>query len=225
MKIGTDGVLLGAWASIDHRPKNILDIGAGTGIIALQLAQRTTTDHNNNITAIDAVEINSNAYEQCVENFEGSSWNDLLFCYHASLQEFVDEMDLTYDLIISNPPYFTDTLKYSKIDRSQARSNQSLPFDELLSAASKSLSEKGVFSVIIPYNEEIKFIDIASRFALFPMRICRVKGNNDSKIVRSLIEFSRNDNDLKIEQLTIERSRHKYTKDYVDLVRDFYLNM
>ena len=101
MKIGTDGVLLGAWTSIKENPYSILDIGTGTGIIALQLAQRTDAE------TIDAIEIDDKAYEQAVENFENSDWGDRLFCYHASLEEFVAEIDEKYDLIISNPPFFT----------------------------------------------------------------------------------------------------------------------
>ena len=225
MKIGTDGVLLGAWASIDHQPKNILDIGAGTGIIALQLAQRTVQDLDNQIAAIDAIEINSNAYEQCVENFEDSPWSYLLFCYHASLEEFTDEMDLSYDLIISNPPYHRDSLGSSNKDRSQARSNQTLPFEDLLGSVSRLLSNDGIFSVIIPHTEEGSFIDIASHNNLFPVRICRVKGHKQAKVKRSLIEFTPNANVLKLEELTLEHSRHVYTSEYISLVRDFYLNM
>jgi len=102
MKIGTDGVLLGAWASTDNNPKAVLDIGSGTGIIALMLAQRCHAE------LIDAIEIDTDAYEQCVENFEASPWSDRLFCYHASLQEFAQEIDDTYDLIISNPPFYSE---------------------------------------------------------------------------------------------------------------------
>jgi len=225
MKIGTDGVLLGAWTSIEHQPQNILDIGAGTGIIALQLAQRTTQEQINQPNTIDAIELNSNAFEQCVENFEESPWNDLLFCYHASLEEYANEIDETYDLIISNPPFYTDSLASSNKNRSQARSNHTLPFDELLRSVSKLLSNKGVFSVIIPFNEEDSFIDLASQHSLFPMRICRVKGNEQSKIKRSLIEFSTKAHNIEMEQLIIEYSRHVYTEEYIELVRDFYLNM
>ncbi len=99
MKIGTDGVLLGAWTSIDKRPFAILDIGSGTGLIALMMAQRSDAD------MIDAIEIDGDAYEQSVENFESSPWADRLYCYHAGLDEFVDELDEKYDLIISNPPF------------------------------------------------------------------------------------------------------------------------
>ena len=104
MKIGTDAVLLGAWVECEQA-NSILDIGTGTGIIALQMAQRSFAE------LIDAIEIEGNAYEQAVENFEQSIWGDRLFCYHASLQEFVEEMDEKYDLIISNPPFYTSTFK------------------------------------------------------------------------------------------------------------------
>lgn len=100
MKVGTDGVLLGAWTSLEDNPYAILDIGAGTGLISLMLAQRSQA------TIIDAIEIDAEAYEQCVANFEQSIWNDRLFCYHAGLDEFVDEIEDQYDLIVSNPHLF-----------------------------------------------------------------------------------------------------------------------
>ena len=105
MKVGTDSVLLGAWSSLNHSPKTILDIGSGTGILALILAQRSFAE------IIDAIEIEAEAYEQCVHNFESSNWADRLFCYHASLEEFIVEIDESYDLIISNPPFYTDNFK------------------------------------------------------------------------------------------------------------------
>lgn len=97
MKIGTDGVLLGAWATVDHYPESILDIGTGTGIIALMLAQRTTKGY------IEALDVDAGAHGQCVENFEASPWADRLFCYHAGLDEFVEEVEDRYGLIVSNP--------------------------------------------------------------------------------------------------------------------------
>ena len=105
MKVGTDGVLLGAWCAVDDFPDSILDVGSGTGLIALMMAQRTDA------MTIDAVEIDEQAYEQTVENFEQSDWGDRLFCYHSSFQEFAEEMaeeEEQYDLIISNPPFYTD---------------------------------------------------------------------------------------------------------------------
>ena len=105
MKIGTDGVLLGAWTSVENNPFSILDIGAGTGILSLMLAQRSHAQQ------IEAIEIDGDAYEQCAENFENSPWNDRLFCYHASLLEFVEEVDDTFDLIICNPPFYSEDYK------------------------------------------------------------------------------------------------------------------
>ena len=126
MKVGTDGVLLGAWISLQHQPESILDIGAGTGLIALQLAQRSTAG------LIDAIELDEDAYEQCVANFEASPWGDRLFCYHAGFDEFVDEMDEQYDLIVSNPPFYAEEVSSGNTSRDQARQNSSLPFDELI---------------------------------------------------------------------------------------------
>jgi tRNA1Val (adenine37-N6)-methyltransferase len=105
MKIGTDGVLLGAWCPIDNNPFSVLDIGAGTGILSLMLAQRSYAEQ------IDSLEIDEEAYEQCVENFENSPWSDRLFCFHAGLDEFVDEPEDEYDIIISNPPFYSEDFK------------------------------------------------------------------------------------------------------------------
>jgi tRNA1Val (adenine37-N6)-methyltransferase len=148
MKVGTDGVLLGAWAPIDNHPNTILDIGAGTGLIALMLAQRS------NAQQIDALEIDEDAYEQATDNFENSPWNDRLFCFHAGLDEFVEDPEDEYDLIVSNPPFYTEDYKSEDASRDLARFEEAMPFEELVEAADLLLSEKGVFAVIIPYKEE-----------------------------------------------------------------------
>ena len=148
MKIGTDGVLLGAWCPVGHHPFSILDVGAGTGVIALMLAQRSSAEQ------IDAIEIEEEAYEQCVDNFENSPWGDRLFCFHAGLDEFMDEPEDEYDLIVSNPPFYTDDYKSEDAARDLARFVDALPFEDLIEAASLLLSEKGVLAVIIPFKEE-----------------------------------------------------------------------
>ena len=219
MQIGTDGVLLGAWVSIENNPFSILDIGAGTGVIALQLAQRSDAE------MIDALEVDDNAYEQCVDNFENSPWGDRLFCYHASLGEFIEEIEDKYDLIVSNPPFYSEDYKTSDESRDLARFNDSLPFDELIFSASQLLSEEGIFAVVIPRKEEEGFLKMAEQENLFAKRICRVKGNETSQEKRSLIEFSFEKSIPKIENLTIETSRHKYTEEYISLVNEFYLKM
>ena len=222
MKIGTDGVLLGAWAEVSNDVMSILDVGSGTGLIALMLAQRS------NAETIDAVELDEDAYEQTVENFEASKWGDRLFCYHASFQEFnkeVAEENETYDFIISNPPFYTETYKTKNEGRNKARFTNVLSFEELLVGVAAILDSKGKFAVIVPNKEEEHFIDLAKKQNLFLNRICEVKGNEESKTIRSLMEFSFIDSETKKERLTIEKERHIYTHAFERLVKNFYLKL
>lgn len=220
MKIGTDGVLLGAWVPIDTSPNNILDIGTGTGIIALMLAQRCDAHQ------IDALEIDENAYEQAVDNFESSPWSDRLFCFHAGLDEFVEEPEDEYDLIVSNPPFYIEDYRSENPQRDLARFQESMPFEDLVEAASLLLSENGVFAVIIPFKEEEKFLELAKEYELFPIKITRVKGTHENQIVRSLVAFRRYELAvLTADELVIEISRHEYTDDYIALTKDFYMKM
>ena len=219
MKIGTDAVLLGAWTSVNQEPFSVLDIGAGSGVIALILAQRS------NAELIDAIEIADDAYEQCTENFENSSWNDRLFCYHTSLKEFAEEINDKYDLIVSNPPFYSDDYKSDDKQRALARFEDALPFSHLLESVSNLLSKNGVFSVVLPFKEEEKFIALATKSRLFSNRILRVKGNPSSEIKRSLMQFSFTEYEVEIDELIIETERHQYTQDYINLTKDFYLKM
>lgn len=222
MKIGTDGVLLGAWCSVDEYPDSILDIGSGTGVIALMLAQRSDA------ITIDAVEIDENAYEQTVDNFEKSDWGDRLYCYNATFQEFANEIadeQECYDLIVSNPPFYTDEFETNDEARNKARFTSSLSFEELILGVSKILSLLGKYVVITPFKEENSFINLAKQHNLFLNRVCRVQGNQLSEIKRSLLEFSFSKTEIKTEHLIIETDRHQYTKEYIELTKDFYLKM
>lgn len=220
MKVGTDGVLLGAWTPLENNPFSILDIGGGTGIIALMLAQRSHAEQ------IDALEIDEDAYEQATDNFENSPWNDRLFCFHAGLDEFVEEPEDEYDLIVSNPPFYTEDYKSNSEQRDLARFQDAMPFEELIEAAALLLSENGIFSVIIPFKEEENFIALAHECELYPLKITRVKGTPSTEIKRSLLAFSRNENpDFTINELIIETARHQYTPEYIELTKDFYLKM
>jgi tRNA1Val (adenine37-N6)-methyltransferase len=222
MKIGTDGVLLGAWTPLDGTENSILDVGAGTGIIALMMAQRS------NAELIDALELDEEAFEECVTNFETSPWGDRLFCYHASFQEFVEEIEDQYDLIVSNPPFFNQKNENrEKTQRNQARFTDSLYFEELIEGASLLLSESGKFAVIIPYQEEDFFIEIAEEHGLYLLQQCRVKGRPESCYKRSLLLFSKTltNEEVNTEELCIETSRHKYTDEYIALTKDFYVGM
>ncbi len=220
MKIGTDGVLLGAWTPIENNPKSVLDIGTGTGIIALMLAQRSNAEQ------IDALEIDESAYEQTVENFENSPWGDRLFCFHAGLDEFVDDTEDEYDLIVSNPPFYSEEYRSENEQRDLARFQGAMPFEELVEAADLLLSENGIFSVIIPFNEEDRFIELCEEVELFPIKVTRVKGSPNTKIIRSLLAFKRYELAvLTADELVIEISRHEYTPEYVSLTKDFYIKM
>lgn len=220
MKVGTDGVLLGAWCPIDNRPFSVLDIGSGTGILSLMLTQRSDAEQ------IDAIEIDENAYEQCVENFESSPWSDRLFCYHAGLDEFMDEPEDEYDIIVSNPPFYSEDYKTESEQRDLARFQDALPFEDLVEAAQLLLSENGIFAVIIPFKEEVRFINLCAEADLYPVKVTRVKGTPTSEIKRSLLAFKRYElSVLTADELIIETARHQYTEEYTDLTKDFYLKM
>ncbi|TPN87285.1 tRNA1(Val) (adenine(37)-N6)-methyltransferase [Aquimarina algicola] len=219
MKIGTDGVLLGAWVPLDESITSILDVGTGTGVIALMAAQRSSA------AVIDALEIDADAYEQAVENFESSDWGDRLFCYHASFQEFFEEIDDQYDMLISNPPFYKEDYKTKDNKRDLARFEDALPFTHLFYGASILLSDQGQFAIIAPYTEEKNIITIAAKVSLYPKKITRVKGTPSSDIKRSLFLFSKDEQECSVDELIIENSRHDYTEEYIELTKSYYLKM
>ncbi len=228
-KLGTDAVLLGAWCCKDQTPYSILDVGSGTGVIALMLAQRFSR------AEIEGIELDDNAYEEATANFENSSWNDRLFCYHASFQEFYsqDEEDLDkYDLIVSNPPFFDYKSLGDEIkkDRSVARFDETLPFEELIYGVYKLLHREGTFACIIPSDRELELQKIANHFTLEAGRITRVQGSKDSKVKRCLIEFRFRESEnttspTEINTLILEEKRHQYTPEAYELFKDFYLKL
>ncbi len=151
-----------------------------------------------------------------------------MYCYNVSFQEFADEIfeeEETYDLIVSNPPFYTDDFETDNEARNKARFTSSLSFDELLKGVSQILSKEGKFEIILPFKEEDDFIKLSEKYNLFLNKVCRIKGNLSSEIKRSLMSFSFVKKSLKEEELTIEISRHEYTEGYINLTKDFYLKM
>ena len=215
MKVGTDGVLLGAWA-IAENPKKILDIGTGTGLILLMLAQRFPQ------AKLTGIEIDENAFEEAKFNVSESIFKERCKVVHSSLQEFNPEDK--FDLILSNPPFFELTHQENS-SRNKARQQSDLTFKELIFHSEKLLSENGKFAVIIPFESEAYFVELASELNLFPQKITRIKGNENADFKRSLICFSRTNSNLETDELTIEISRNVYTENYISLTRDFYLKM
>ena len=220
MKVGTDGVLLGAWANVDGA-KRILDIGTGTGLIALMSAQR-------NLNAdIDAVEIDVNAFEEAALNFKISVWSNRLNIINQSIQNFATNHHSKYDVIISNPPYFINGTKSHNSSKNQVRHTDSLSFNELLTAVNQLLSDNGRFSLILPNTEGEHFYDLAKANQLHCSRKVRVRGRVDKPVERLLMEFSKEEVPEKEEELVIQKSskRHDYTAAYINLTKDYYLFM
>ncbi len=220
MKIGTDGVLLGAWVRLNEMTASVLDVGAGTGVISLQIAQEYVVE------TIDAIELEPNAYEQCVFNFENSPWGDRLFCYHASFQEFVSEIDDSYDHIITNPPFYNDGHTTGTEARDIARMSNSLPLTDVFQGARKLLSSTGCLSMILPYGSLKSAMKQAEECGFFLLRITKVKGVQGGKYKRVLLTFSIQEVvSVEEKELVIEIKRHQYTQEYIDIVAPFYLKM
>jgi len=216
MKVGTDGVLLGAWAKKEN-PKHILDIGAGTGLISLMLAQRFPA------AFIDAVELDESAYHQTQENFYNSKFNSRLSVTQTAIQEY--EPHQLYDLIVSNPPFFITNERVESDARKAARQQETLTFEDLLFKTQLLLAEDGVATFILPFDLQDHFIQIAKTQNLYPKHILHIKGNKEAPFKRSIIELSFKENKCQFSTLIIEVERHRYTDDYIQLTKEFYLKM
>lgn len=217
MKVGTDAVLLGAWVN-PKEELNILDIGTGTGIIALMLAQKAKI-------AIDAIDIEEEACIQAKENFQSSKWRDRIKIHHTALQDFVKTAQQKYDLIVSNPPYFIDSSKSPEESRTFARHADLLPFDQLLNGVLSLISEKGRFCVIFPFKEGELFRDMAEKNHLYLTKLTRVKTRADKSEKRLIMQFERERKTFSENSIVIEQDeRHSYTDEYKELTKDYYLN-
>ena len=213
MKVGTDGVLLGAWAECEGA-KRILDIGTGTGVIALQMAQRNPT------AQVQAVEIDETAAKRARANFDNSPWAERLEIAQTAVQEFYPAEK--FDLIISNPPYFIDSLLPPDAKRSTARHTHDLTFEELDKAVCRLLAENGKFVLILPITEFEKYLSLTQLHLVRRCDICPIEGG---AVKRVMGEFATHKpTATKHENIAIERGqRGDYTDEYRALTKDFYL--
>ena len=218
MKVGTDGVLLGAWADCNGARK-ILDIGTGTGLIALMMAQR------NPDAEIIAIDIDEGACEQARENFMASPWADRLTVVHSSLQDFVKSNTEEFEHVISNPPYFQNSLRSGEKSRDLARHTDSLSFEELFYCSNSLSTASASLSIIIPYVAESDVMTIKKNSSYNLFRRLHVQGDINKQVVRSLLEFRKEIvANYEEELLYIEKGkRHAYSEEYKALTRDFYL--
>lgn len=217
MKVGMDGVLIGAWADVSG-VDSILDVGAGTGLITLMMAQR------NPQARVEAVEIDREAYEECLFNVKQSPWADRIKVTYSPFQEFIKSSNKRYDLIISNPPYFNNGLKAPNSSRSQARHDDSLPTGELISGIARLLSPKGKAALILPVENLSELEKWVNENDLFLSRLCKVKPNPQKPVFRIMVEITPIKCVCKEEELLIEYEQHfDYTPEYRALTKDFYL--
>ena len=215
MKIGTDGILLGAWARVSHS-KTLLDIGTGTGVIALMEAQK------NNDLIIDAVEIDKNACIDAKFNFEKSPWNNRIKLHPCPLNDFPKK--IKYDTIISNPPFFEKSLAANTQSRTLARHTEKLHYNNIIEFAESWLSENGNLCLILPADQEEKCIIKAKKSGLYVKRKCNVFPKKTKCQHRTLIEFSFKNEIPEEEILIIENEkRHDYTEEYKEITKDFYI--
>lgn len=225
MKVGTDGVTLGAVADVE-KARRVLDIGCGTGLLCLMTAQRNGT------AEIVGIDIDEDAVRGATQNCEASKWAGRISIVGKSLQEFVEAAPSAFDKIITNPPYFEDSLKAPKASRTLARHTDSLPFSELASSASTLLSDDGSLSIILPTEAHEKFEKIAEEYGLYLRKKTLVYPKPGAEVKRVVGEFAKIKNyeckmqNVEIETLTVETEiRHQYTDDYIRLTKEFYLKM
>lgn len=218
MKVGTDGVLLGAWANVENAA-TILDIGTGSGLIALMLAQRSNAK-------IHAIDIDDSAVLQASENINNSKWKDRITVEQVDFYDFAKNTKLKFDSIISNPPFFQNSLKNPQKLRSIARHDISLNYSLLIEKSACLLKDNGFFSIIIPVNELENIEELAITYKLIISRKTFVKPTPEKKSIRILLEFCFNRQiNIVEDEIVIESGlRHKYTEKYISLTKDFYLN-
>ena len=218
MKVGTDGVLLGAWAAAEDK-RSVLDIGTGTGLIALMMAQRCP------YAKIWGIDIDADTVEQARENRDRSPWADRItilesdFCHPSAIQGY------QFDAIVSNPPFFKEQVHAPDQQRELARRQDALPLPQLMKNAAPMLAEGGTFSIILPLASVNDAVGEAAINGLFLTRRCDVITTEGKAPKRALLEFSNHIRPAILSSITIYNEKHLYTPEFIELTRDFYYNM
>jgi tRNA1Val (adenine37-N6)-methyltransferase len=217
MKVGTDGILLGSWVNTKNI-QSILEIGTGSGVIALMLAQKT----NAKITAID---IDKNSISQAKKNIANSKWPKQIVTQNISFQDFIKSSNKTFDLIVTNPPFFDNSLKSPEAKKNLAKHNDNLSYEDLILGIKKILSVNGSFYTIFPYSEGMIFMAKAQLMNLFCTKTLLIKPNIKKPVNRILFKFQFNKSAKIIEnKITIKNENNTFSKEFVDLTKDYYMD-
>jgi tRNA1Val (adenine37-N6)-methyltransferase len=216
MKVGIDSVLLGSWLAVNGSEKNVLDIGTGTGLLALMIAQRVPD------ARITACEIDETACDQASENISSSAWNERITVINADIRTFTPS-PRNFDLIICNPPYFEKSLKSHDSKRNFARHNDSLPLSDLIDCVHRLLNNDGRFAIIVPHDRVGTVIELAGEKNLFPLRRLNVKPTDSKPVNRVIMELGYTFRPSEEMSLTV-RTGNNYSDDYKTITKDFYLN-
>ena len=220
MKVGTDGVLLGAWSDSTDAA-NILDIGTGTGLVAIMLAQRAPQ------ATVHAVEIDEEACSQAIENMQNAPWADHLHCFHTSIQDFAKQTRQRYDLIASNPPFFSGGTFSNSQDKNSVRHTVKLPHGDLLLAVRSLLSPTGKFCMILPQMEGLRFREMAGNYGIFCSKMVEVLPKAGKAIERLLLQFELSKKPMEQSQLVIRdgEGAQDWTPEYRQLTGEYYLKL
>lgn len=217
MKVGTDGALLGAWATVNANDRFLLDIGTGSGLIALMLAQRSEA-------LIDAIDIDAPACRQATENVARSPFSGRIEVHHCPLSDYLPEAR-KYDLIVSNPPYFIQSLKCPDTTRSQARHADSLSLPELLRGSLRLLAPTGRLALVLPFDQRTILLEEAEQVGLHAYRETQVSTRQGMPPKRLLIELGPETVIPQCDHLAIEDESHRYTPAFIALEKPFYLKI
>lgn len=217
-RVGTDGVLLGAWVRTDG-VRSLLDIGTGTGLIALMLSYRVPE------AMIFALEPDENSFNCARANIERAGKDEVITLHKTALNDFLPPAQTLFDLIISNPPFFAESLENPDPQKARFRHNFALPSSEILNFAVKYLTANGRLVLVLPYAEGNVFVAEAASSGLYCTRMTKVRSLYESGPNRLLLEFSRHRKPVSVKILTIGHPDHGgYTAEYKEITRDFYLN-
>ncbi len=219
LKVSTDSCLFGAWVAHeiqirDYQIKNVLDIGAGTGLLMLMIAQQSHA-------VINGIEIDKSAYGQASENIKASPWHERLHLFLGDVKNFL--FDQKYDLILCNPPFYEHDLKSDSATRNLAMHDSGLKLQELIDIADRIISAEGLFTVLLPFHRSNDFIKLAETKDLFLRKRMDVRQTVNHSFFRSIMLFSRKKLQVETFSMAIKDEQNEYTPSFVELLKDYYL--